>query len=53
MKLMLIFDDLGRLMMAEQVGTGLLVFRHDNESIEAFMCRVREQMGLDSDPEPF
>ena len=53
MKLMLIIDDLGRLMMAEDVGTGLLVFRHDNEGQDAFLVRVREQMGLDADPEPF
>lgn len=53
MKLLLIFDDLGRLMMAEDVGSGLLVFRHDSEREDAFMTRVREQLGLDRDPDPF
>ena len=44
MKLILILDDEGRLMMVEHCKTGLLVFRHDNETESAFLDRVRDQM---------
>lgn len=46
MKLMLIIDDTGRLMVAECVATGLLVFRHDGEGEASFLTRVRSQLGL-------
>lgn len=44
MKLILIVDDTGRLMMVECMATGLLVFRHDGEEEAAFLDRVREQV---------
>ncbi|WP_417579052.1 hypothetical protein [Nitrincola sp.] len=44
MKLLLILDDEGRLMMAEHAETGLLVFRHSNETETGFLDRVRDQM---------
>ena len=44
MKLMLVLNDSGRLIMAEHCSSGLLVFRHDGEEEAAFLKRVREQL---------
>ena len=43
MKLILIHSSDGRLVMAEHAESGLLIFRHDNESETAFLDRARDQ----------